>query len=135
MTDRQREFYTHAITEYDNRAEWYQSICYTVLDQRLDTLRDEQEDKLLDDLVYMFRSCEKYADISRKTDESDKSDAYSFDMVTNRGTDVRTQTYILPEKDRQQAVALEARINKLLSGDTNVDVCTLLSILNKKITK
>jgi hypothetical protein len=133
MTDRQREFYTHAITEYDNRAEWYQSICYTVLDQRLDTLRDEQEDKLLDDLVYMFRSCEKYADISRKTDESDKSDAYSFDMVTNRGTDVRTQTYILPEKDRQQAVALEARINKLLSGDTNVDVCTLLSILNKKI--
>ena len=135
MTDRQREFYTHAITEYDNRAEWYQSICYTVLDQRLDTLRDEQEDKLLDDLVYMFRSCEKYADISRKTDESDKSDAYSFDMVTNRGTDVRTQTYILPEKDRQQAVALEARINKLLSGDINVDVCTLLSILNKKITK
>ena len=104
-----------------------------MLDQRLDTLRDEQEDKLLDDLVYMFRSCEKYADISRKTEESDKSDAYSFDMVTNLGTDVRTQTFILPKKDRQQAADLEAHINKLLSGDTNIDVCTLLSILNKKL--
>ena len=135
MTDKQREFYTRAITEYDNRTEWYQSICYTVLDQRLDTLRDEREDKLVDDLIYMFRSCEKYADISRKTDEADKSDAYSFDMVTNRGTDVRTQTYILPDKDKQQAEDLEARISKLLSDDTNVDVSTLLSILNKKITK
>ncbi len=36
-------------------------------------------------------------------------------------------------KERQQAVDLEARINKLLSGETNVDVCTLLSILNKKL--
>jgi hypothetical protein len=82
----------------------------------------------------MFRSCEKYADISRKTDESDKSDAYSFDMVTNRGTDVRTQTYILPEKDKQQAANLEEQINKLLSAsDENIGVCTLLAILNKRL--
>jgi hypothetical protein len=135
LTDKQREFYHHVMTEYDNRTQWYQSICYTILEQRLDTLKDEQEDKLVDDLVYLFRECEKYADISQKVSDSEKNEAYSFDMVTNKGTNVRTQTYILPEKDKHKAEDLEKKINKLLSGDTNIDVCTLLSILNKKMKK
>ena len=135
LTDKQREFYHHVMTEYDNRTQWYQSICYTILEQRLDALRDEQEDKLADDLVYLFRECEKYSDISQKIGDSEKNEAYSFDMVTNRGTSVRTQTYVLPEKDKSKADDLEKKINKLLSGDNNVDVCTLLSILNKKMSK
>ena len=135
LTDKQREFYHHVMTEYDNRTQWYQSICYTILEQRLDALRDEQEEKLVDDLIYMFRTCEKYSSISQKSDDLDMNDAYSFDMVSNRGTDVRTQTYILPEKDKRQAEKLENQIMKHLSGDNNVDVCTLLSILNKKMNK
>ena len=135
LTDRQREFYHHVMTEYDNRTQWYQSICYTILDQRLDALRDEQEEKLVDDLIYMFRTCEKYSSISQQADDLEKNDAYSFDMVSNRGTDIRTQTYVLPEKDKRRAKELEEQINVLLSGDTNIDVCTLLAILNKKLNK
>ena len=135
LTGKQREFYHHMMTEYDNRTQWYQSICYTILEQRLDALRDEQEDKLADDLVYLFRECEKYSDISQKVGDSDKNEAYSFDMVTNKGTNVRTQTYVLPEKDKSKADDLEKKISKLLSGDNNIDVCTLLSILNKKMNK
>jgi len=134
LTDKQREFYHHVMTEYDNRTQWYQSICFTVLEQRLDTLRDEQEDKLVDDLLFLFRECEKYSSISQATPDLEKNDAYSFDMVSNRGTSKRTQTYVLPAKDKQRALKLEEQITKLLSGDTNMDVCTLLSILNKKIT-
>ena len=135
LTDKQREFYHHVMTEYDNRTQWYQSVCYTILEQRLDALRDEQEDKLTDDLVYLFRECEKYSSISQKLSDSDKSDAYSFDMVTNKGTNVRTQTYILPEKDKRRANELEKQINALLSGDDNIDVCTLLAVLDKKMNK
>ena len=133
LTDKQSEFYHHVMTEYDNRTLWYQSICYTILEQRLDTLRDEQEDKLVDDLLFLFRECEKYSSISQATSDLEKNDAYSFDMVSNRGTSKRTQTYVLPAKDKQKALKLEEQITKLLSGDTNMDVCTLLSILNKKI--
>jgi hypothetical protein len=135
LTDKQREFYHHAMTKYDNRTQWYQSICYTILEQRLDALRDEQEEKLVDDLIYMFRTCEKYSSISKKADDLDKNDAYSFDMVSNRGTDIRTQTFILPEKDKKRARELEMKISQLLSGDDNVDVCTLLAVLNKKMNK
>ena len=133
LTGKQKEFYHPVMTEYENRTLWYQSICYTILDQRLDTLRDEQEDKLVDDLVYMFRECEKYADISRMTGEDEKGDAYSFDLVTNKGTNVRTSTYLLPEKDKKKAVKLQKDIEKLLSGDNNLDICILLELLNKKI--
>jgi hypothetical protein len=135
LTDKQREFYHHIMTEYDNRILWYQSICYTILDQRLDSLRDEQEEKLVDDLIYMFRTCEKYSSISKKAEDLDKNDAYSFDLVSNRGTDIRTQTYILPEKDKKRAQELEKKISQLLSGDINVDVCSLLAALNKKINQ
>ena len=135
LTGKQKEFYHHVMTEYENRTLWYQSICYTILDQRLDTLRDEQEDKLVDDLVYMFRECEKYSDISHRLKDSDNSDAYSFDMVTNQGANIRTQTYILPEKDKKKSSELEEKITRILSGNNNVDICTLLSILNKKINK
>ena len=133
LTGKQREFYNHVMTEYGTRKEWYQSICYTILEQRLDALRDEQEDKLVDDLVYLFRECEKYSDISKIVDDSDNNEAYSFDLVSNKGTNARVKTYVLPEKDKSKAKELEKKINQLLSGDNNIDVCTLLSILDKKI--
>lgn len=135
LTDKQREFYQHAITEYDNRVQWYQSICYTVLEHRLDTIRDEQEEKLADDLVHLFLECEKYADISRLIGEDEKACAYSFDLVTNKGTNVRTSTYMLQEKDKEKASILQKSIEGLMTGEDNLDVCVLLELLNKKITK
>ena len=132
LTDKQKEFYHHATAEYDNRTLWYQSICYPILEHKLESLRDEEEDKLADDLVFLFRECEKYADISKKT-LSDSDVAYSFDMVTNGGTSIRTQTYILPEKDKKRVSELETEINKALSGNSDIEICTLLEMLNKKM--
>lgn len=135
LTEKQREFYQHATTKYDNRVQWYQSICYSVLEHRLDTLRDEQEEKLAEDLVHLFRECEKYADISRMTKDDETSDAYSFDLLTNKGTSVRTSTFVLPEKDKKRSSKLQRDIEKILTGDNNLDVCVLLELLNKKMAK
>lgn len=132
LTAKQKEFYNHVMTEYDNRTLWYQSICYPILEHKLESLRDEEEDKLADDLIYLFRECEKYADISKKT-IADNDVAYSFDMVSNTGTIIRTQTYVLPEKDKKRVSELEQKINAILSGNSNVEICTLLEILNKKM--
>jgi hypothetical protein len=41
LTGKQREFYHHVMTEYDNRTEWYQSICYTILEQRVKSFHVE----------------------------------------------------------------------------------------------
>lgn len=132
LTAKQKEFYNHAVTEYDNRTQWYQSICYPVLEHKLESLRDEEEDKLADDLIYLFRECEKYVDISNRL-VADNDTAYSFDMVTNTGSNIRTQTFVFSEKDKNKVLELEEKITKLLSGDNNIDICSMLEIINKKL--
>lgn len=136
LTDRLKEFYKHVMTEFDNRNEWYQSICYTALEQPLERLRDDQEEKLIDSLIMLFRECERYSDISKATkDESDE--IYSLDLVSNKGNNIYSQTFRLPESDFLKSEELEQNIDKLLEsiGNDNVSVCTLLKILNKKLGK
>lgn len=135
LTDKQKEFYNRAMTQYESRKEWYESVCYTLLGKQLDAMKDEQEEKLLNDLLYMMRVCEKYADITKKTKGQKESVAYSFDLVSNRGTNLRTQTYVLPKSANNQVTDLESKIEELLSGEDNLDVCALLSVLNKRLGK
>lgn len=109
LTGRQKEFYQHAMAQFDNRVEWYQSVCYAVLGSPLDRMRDDQEPQLLDDMVYLFRECEKQAVISEGLD------------------------YKIDEAEEEKACALEAKIDNILSGDVNLDVYTLVRILQKKM--
>lgn len=136
LTDRLKEFYQHVMAEFDNRNEWYQSICYTALEQPLERLRDEQEEKLIDSLLMLFHECEKYSDIS-KVAEDESDEIYSLDLVSTKGSNIHSQTFRLPESEMQKAEELEKSIDKLLDGigNDNVSVCTLLKILNKKLGK
>lgn len=109
LTDRQKEFYQHAMAQFDNRVEWYQSICYSVLGSPLDRMRDEQEVQMLDDIVYLYRECEKIA-------------------VVSEGLN-----YKIDENEEVKANVLESKINSILSGDKNLDVYTLMRILQKKM--
>lgn len=135
LTDKQKEFYNRAMTRYECKKEWYESVCYTLLGKQLDAMKDEQEEKLQNDLVYMMRTCEKYADIAKKSKGQKDSVAYSFDLVSNKGTSMMTQTYVLPKTESEEAAALEKKIEQLLSGDDNLDVCALLTVLNKRLGK
>lgn len=111
LTPRQKEFYQHAMASFDNRAEWYQSVCFAVLGSPLDRLRDEQEEKLLDDLIYLFRECEKQSVISEGLN------------------------YKIDEREEQRSAELEQKIDSILSGDDNLDVYTLMRILQKRMNK
>lgn len=134
LTDRLKEFYNHAMAEFDNRTEWYQSICYTALDQPLQRLSDDQEEKLIEELITLFQTCEKYADIS-KVEGSDKDEVFSFDMVAKDGTIIRSQTYRLMDKDMKKAERLEMSINHLLQGYDDIAVSTLLRIVKERTSK
>ncbi len=134
LSAKQKEFYNRVMTEYDNRTLWFQSICYPLLEHKLEAMRDEEEEKLLDDLVFLFRECEKFADISANT-SSENDDAYSFDLVTSKGTTIRTRTFVLPEREKTRADELEKVIVSHLRGESNIDVCVLLSVLDKILRK
>lgn len=133
LTDKQREFYLHVMTEFSDRMEWYQSICYSVLDCPLDRLHDEQEESLMDNLVYLLRTCEKYASISSLIENNEDDRVFAIDLISNTGTTIRNSTYRLPDKDRVRAQKLRLQLETILSGESNLDICVLLELLQQKM--
>ena len=109
LTDKQRECYHHVMTEYDNRTQWYQSICYVALGNQLYRMRDEDEVKLHSELLSLFRKCEDVAMLSKRGDKQ------------------------IDEKEKEQADELEEKIGMLLTGNDDIDVYALMSILKRKL--
>ena len=89
---------------------------------------------MLDEIVFLFRECEKYADITKRVGSKKNVDAYSIDMVTNHGTNIRTQTFVLSAEEKKAASEMEAKIKETLKNDdNNMVICTLLKILDEKM--
>lgn len=109
LNPRQKEFCQHVMTQFDNRTEWFQSICFSVLGFPLERMKDSQEPKLHDDIVYLFKECEQKAVLSESLN------------------------YKIEEEEENRSRELESKINNLLTGDNNLDVYTLMRILQKRI--
>ena len=97
------------MTRFEKRNEWYQSICYAVLDAPLDRLRDEQEPKLHDDLIFLFKECEQKAVLSESLN------------------------YRIDEAEEIHSKELEAKIDTILTGNKNLDIYTLMRVLQKHL--
>ena len=110
LSPRQKEFYQHVMSHFEKRQEWYQSVCYAVLGSPLDRMTDDKEPKLLDDMVFLFRECEKMAIVSEGLN------------------------YKIDESEEKRSVELESKIESILSGDSNLDVYTLMRILQKRMS-
>ena len=109
LSEKQRDFHKHAMAEFENRQEWYQSIAYVALNQSLERLRDDQEEQLIDNIVYLFRECEKHAVVS---------EAMSYQVTT---------------EEKKLSKQLEEKIEKLLSEDMNLNIYTLMKLLKKRM--
>lgn len=109
LNAKQKDFFSHAMAEFDNREQWYQSVCYAALGQPLERLRDEQEAQLSDNLVYLFRECEKQAVVSEAMD------------------------FPATDEDRRRSGELERKIDAILSGESALDVYALLETLKRKM--
>ena len=131
LTERQRIFLTRILAQNTDRVTWYQSLAYVVLDKQLESMMDEEEAYLIDNLVHSFKELLKYAELSNKGLTSDDN-FFRFEMIANDG--VSTQQVIqLSTTKAEQAKALETRINELLSGDSDIDAYALLSIIKKRL--
>jgi hypothetical protein len=132
LTQQQQEFVNRLLLHTDNKRAWYQSICFVVLNKSLDSLRDEEEERLIDDLICLFRDIEKYAEISDLLCGSCDDEVFKFDLISTEGAIV-PQTYRVSNMEKNRVENLENQISQMLTGETNVDVCALLKLLNKMI--
>ena len=94
-------------------------------------ITDGEEDFLIDNLLYLFRELDSYVEVS-DYDET-KNEVFHFEMVSTGGNNVKRKTVVLSKKQATQTASLEGKIEKILTGNHEVDTAALLQLLSKKM--
>lgn len=132
LSGKQKSFLNRLLMGQSDKTLWYESICYVVIDKPLVSVKDNEITFLIETLKYLLITLTKFVDISKATKNNKNTEIYNFELVSTKGT-IKSQSYILPESQKKKTDELESKITDILSGDYNLDVCTLLRILKNKI--
>lgn len=127
-----RQFLDRVLTPCETGREFMERTASIVLDARLESLRDEQEDILVDDMVFLFHELDRCCGMSALT-ASGGDKLFALGLTTTDGTNEGGAAWRLPESQRAKADELEARLEGMLSGDGNLDACVLLQMLEKRL--
>jgi hypothetical protein len=132
LSNKQKSFLNRLLMPQTDKTLWYESICFVVFDKPLGSIKDNEVTLMIETLRHLFLTLTKFIDISKIAHKNSNSEIYQFELVSTKGT-IKPQSYILPENQKEKTVELEAKINQILTGDENLDVCTLLRILKSKV--
>lgn len=132
LSSKQKSFLNRLLMVQSDKTLWYESICYVVIDKPLVSIKDNEINFLIETLRHLLITLTKFVDISNAVKINSNSEIYNFELVSTKGT-IKPQSYILPESQKKKTDELESKIVEILSGDINLDICTLLRILKNKI--
>jgi hypothetical protein len=132
LSEKQKSFLNRLLMQQSDKIQYYESICYVIFDKPLVQIKDNEVNLLIDNLKHLFTALTKFVDISKIAKTNSNSEIYKFELVSTKGT-VTPQSYVLPDSQKEKTNELEAKINQILTGDENLDVCTLLRILKSKV--
>lgn len=135
LTQKSKVFLERILAPSASAKEFWEKVCNAVIDKRLEQLKDKEEERMVDDLQFMFRELDRYVDISQLDDFMTNDEAYSFELASTKGASHKQQTFRLSGGQVAQASSIEQKILSQLSGDENLDVCVLLRLLNEKLGK
>lgn len=133
LTQKTKMFLDRILTPSESSTEFVERISSLVLDRRLEQIKDKEEETVIDNIIFLFRELERYNDISNISEANADDRIFSFDICSNHGVSKPQKAYRLPYMQIKKADTIEASINRLLSGDDNMDICILLNLLSSKI--
>lgn len=133
LTQKARSFLDRVLAPAENNKEFIERISSVVLDKQLYKLRDKEEEALLDNIIFLFYELDRYVGISEVAESDSDDTLYSFGLLNTNGVNEQQKTYRLPKPKRAEVQKRKAELEKLLSGDSNLDVCILLEMLADKI--
>ena len=135
LTQKARSFLDRVLAPAETNKEFIERISSVVLDKQLYKLRDKEEEALLDNIIFLFYELDRYIGISEVADAESDDTLYSFGLLNTNGVNEQQKTYRLPKPKQAEVQKRKAELEKLLSGDSNLDVCILLEMLADKIKK
>ena len=128
-----RNFLERVLAPSAGRDEFIEKLAASVMDRRLEQLKDKDEESLTDNLVYMFHLLDRYTSMSLAEGDESGDELFSFGLTSNTGIEESDKTYRLPKSQKETAQDVEKKVRELLSGDDNLDVCVLLKLLADKM--
>jgi len=132
LTARTKSFLDRLLAPSANKTEFYAKIGLVIFDKRVESVKDSEEALFIKNLLHLFSELEHFTELSDaailSTDE-----AFNLDFVSTTGASVSKKTFRLPESKKANAEATAQKLATLLSGDTEMDVCVLLKLLNERI--
>ena len=132
LTPKTRSFLDRVLAYSDNKTEFYSKIGLVVFDKKIEHVKDSEEALFIKELLHLFSELDHFTSLSEiEMDSNDE--AFSIDFVSNKGTSVSKQTYRLPQSKQSEARSKAQELNNLLTGDNEMDICILLSLLNDKM--
>lgn len=133
LTPKARAFLDRIVTPSGSKREFIEKLAIVITDRRLDQTKDSEEPLLIDNLLHMFSQLERFSAISQPSPSDKGTEAFSFELASDKGTFSKSQTYRLPASKARRASAVAARIAPLLTEDEELNIGILLKLLNDKL--
>lgn len=133
LTQKTRSFLDRVLAPADTNKEFIERLSSVVLDKQLFKLKDKEEEALLDNIIFLFHELDRYIGISEIAEVDSGDTLYSFDLLNTNGVNAQQKTYRLPKPQQAMVQQKKQELERVLSGDTNLDVCILLDLLADKM--
>ena len=133
LTQKTRTFLNRVLAPSETKKEFYEKLGAVIFDRKLESVKDNEEQLLISNLHHLFRELERYSAFDVVNSEVDEI-AFNFEIAASNGAFSKSQTYRLPKSKAKSAEKMEEKVNQLLSGDRDLDVCVLLKLLNEKLS-
>ena len=135
MTSKAKMFLDRVLAPAGSAKEFIEKISATVLDRRLEQMKDREEEYLSDTIISLFRELDRYQDMSGISRDDSGDRLFSFAMTSNSGVSETGKAYRLPKGQIDKVAKVGEKIESLLTGDANLDMCILLDVISKKMGK
>ncbi len=132
LTSKTRSFLDRVLSPAESKREFFEKIGYVVIDTKIENIKDSEEAQFLSRILHLFSELERYRAFG-EMDYNTEEVAFNFEIGTSRGEFKQNQTYRLPKSKLREAEKIEESVLSALSGETELDICILLDLLNKKI--
>ena len=132
LTPKTRSFLARVLAPSESKREFIEKLAIVINDKRLDETKDSEEAMLVHQMLHVLSELERYSAIGGST-SNDDSEAFSFELASNKGDFSKSQTYRLPKNKVKEANETASKIESLLTDDDELNICILLKLLNGKV--
>mgnify|MGYP000939943702 CR=1 FL=1 len=134
LLPKQKVFHQRLISELNDRNAWIASIGQSVMGKSLDTISDNEESVLYDNLREMVNELDNLCSLSKSDVNLDAEEIFKIE-ITSFLKGLQKHTVRFPKEKTKEIKVLETEIRGKLSNDKNLNIALLLQLLQNEINE